>query len=78
MLLFLAEHVHEEFIFTMAIDRTTGLPMGLRSTIHCVVTAISVYDVYNGLIPASWTRCVSSRCFRVQYSPPIRLPISNP
>jgi glucoamylase len=53
-LLFLAEHMPEDYVLTMAIDRTTGLPVGPRGTIHCVVAAISVYDAYNGLIPPSW------------------------
>jgi len=60
-LLFLAEYMPEDYVLTMAIDRTTGLPVGPRGTIHCVVAAITVYDAYNGLIPPSWAHSASSR-----------------
>jgi glucoamylase len=60
-LLFLAEHTPEDYVLTMAIDRVTGLPVGPRGTVHCVVAAISVYDAYNGLIPPSWPHCASGR-----------------
>jgi glucoamylase len=58
-LLFLAEHMPEDYVLPMAIDRTTGLPVGPRGTIHCLVAAISVYDAYNGLIPPSWAHGAS-------------------
>jgi glucoamylase len=60
-LLFLAEHMPEDYVLPMAIDRTTGLPVGPRGTIHCLVAAISVYDAYNGLIPPSWAHGASGR-----------------
>jgi hypothetical protein len=53
-LLFLAEHTPEDYVLTLAIDRTTGKPVGPRGTVHCLVAAMSVHDVYNGLIPSSW------------------------
>ena len=58
-LLFLAEHMPEDYVLTMAIDRTTGLPVGPRGTIHNLLAAISVYDAYNGLIPPSWAHGAS-------------------
>jgi glucoamylase len=60
-LLFLSEYMPEDYVLTMAIDRTTGLPVGPRGTIHCVVAAISVYDAYNGLIPPSWAHGADGR-----------------
>jgi hypothetical protein len=33
--LFLAEHMPEDYVLTMAIDRPTGLSVGPRGTIHC-------------------------------------------
>jgi glucoamylase len=60
-LLFLAEHTPEDYVVTMAIDRATGLPVGPRGTVHSVVSAISVYDAYNGLIPPSWVHGASGR-----------------
>jgi glucoamylase len=60
-LLFLSEYMPEDYVLTMAIDRTTGLPVGPRGTIHCVVAGISVYDAYNGLIPPSWAHGASGR-----------------
>lgn len=62
-LLFLAERMPEDFVLPMAIDRTTGLPVGPRATIHCLIAAISAYDAYNGLIPPSWTHGASGRRF---------------
>ena len=61
LLLFLSEHTPEDYILTMAIDRTTGQPVGPRGTIHCVVAAISVFDAYNGLIPPSWAHGTGGR-----------------
>jgi len=45
----------------MAVDHTTGLTVGPRGTIHCVVVAISVHDAYNGLIPPSWAHGACGR-----------------
>ena len=43
----------EDYVLSMAINRTTGFPVGPRGTIHCLVVAISVCDAYNGLTPPS-------------------------
>jgi glucoamylase len=67
-LLFLAEYMPEDYVLTMAIDRTTGLPVGPRGTIHCVVAGISVYDAYNGLIPPSWARGASGRFSKLPWN----------
>jgi hypothetical protein len=37
--------------------------MSSRGTILCVVTAISVYAAYDGLIPPAWARRANSRSF---------------
>ena len=58
-LLFLAEHMPEDYVLTMAIDRTTGLPVGPRGTVHGLLAAISVHDAYNGYIPPSWAHGAS-------------------
>jgi len=60
-LLFLAEHMPEDYVLPMAIDRTTGLAVGPRGAIHCLIAAINVYDAYNRLIPLSWAHSASSR-----------------
>jgi glucoamylase len=60
-ILFLAERTPEDYVLTMSIDRTTGLPVGPRGTIHSLAGAISVYDAYNGLIPPSWAHGGSGR-----------------
>ena len=58
-ILFIAEHTPEDYVLTLAIDRTTGQPVGPRGTVHCLVSAMSVHDVYNGLIPPSWAHGTS-------------------
>jgi hypothetical protein len=60
-ILFIAEHTPEDLVLTLAIDRTTGQPVGPRGTVHCLVAAMSVHDVYNGLIPPSWPHGTSGR-----------------
>jgi glucoamylase len=60
-LLFVAEHTPEDYVLTLAIDRTTGKPVGPRGTVHCLVAAMSVRDVYNGMIPPSWADGTSGR-----------------
>ena len=60
-LLFLAEHMPEDYILTMAFDRTTGTPVGPRGTILGLLAAISAYDAYNGFIPPSWENGAGSR-----------------
>ena len=39
----------------MAMDRTTAEPSGSAGTIHSLVAALTVYDVYKGLIPIRGT-----------------------
>lgn len=53
-LLFVADHTPEDYVLPLAIDGTTGKPVGPRGAIHCLVAALSVYDAYNGLVPPSW------------------------
>jgi glucoamylase len=53
-LLFLSEHTPDDYVLPMAMNGTTGEPVGPRGTIHCLVAALSLYDAYNGLIPRSW------------------------
>ncbi|KAI0246449.1 Six-hairpin glycosidase-like protein [Lactifluus subvellereus] len=53
-LLLLADHTPDDYVLTQAIDRATGEPVGPRGTLHCLVSALSVYDAYNGFIPPSW------------------------
>jgi len=54
ILIFLRDHMPDDYIVSMAFDRTTGEPVGPRGTLHCLSAALGVYDAYNGLIPPSW------------------------
>jgi glucoamylase len=53
-LLFLADHMPDDYILPMAIEKTTGEPMGPRGTLHSLVAVLGVYEAYIGLIPPSW------------------------
>jgi len=53
-LLFVADHTPDDYVLPLAIDGTTGKPVGPRGALHCLVAALSVYDAYNGLVPPSW------------------------
>ena len=35
-------------------NRTTGEPFGPRGVVHSLLSALTVNDAYNGLIPPSW------------------------
>lgn len=52
--LFVAEHTPDDYVLTMAMDRESADPVGPRGTLHCLVSVLSVYDAYHGLIPPSW------------------------
>jgi len=54
ILIFLRDHMPDDYIVSMAFDRTTGEPVGPRGTLHCLSAALGAYDAYNGLIPSSW------------------------
>ena len=54
ILIFLRDRTPDDYILSMAFDRTTGEPVGPRGTIHCLSAALSAYGAYNGLIPPSW------------------------
>ena len=53
-LLFVAEHIPEDYVLPMAMDRITAAPTGSAGTIHSLIGALTVYDAYKGLIPDSW------------------------
>ena len=53
-LLFVADHIPEDYVLPMAMDRITAQPTGARGTIHCLIASLSVYNAYKGLIPPSW------------------------
>lgn len=53
-LLFLVDHTPDDLVLTMAMDKESAEPVGPRGTLHCLVSVLSVYDSYNGLIPPSW------------------------
>jgi hypothetical protein len=54
-ILFLSDHTPDDYVLTLAIDKTTGEPVGPRGAIHPLSATLSVYGAYNGLIPPSWT-----------------------
>ena len=37
-------------------NRTTGVPFGPRGVLHSLLSALTVNDAYNGLIPPSWAQ----------------------
>jgi len=53
-ILFLSDHTPDDYILSLAIDKTTGEPVGPRGAIHPLSATLSVYGAYNGLIPPSW------------------------
>lgn len=53
-LLFVADHIPDDYVLPMAMDRTTAQPTGARGTIHCLIASLSVYNAYKGLVPPSW------------------------
>jgi glucoamylase len=53
-ILFVADHTPDDYVLTLAMDATSGEPVGPRGVLHCLVSAISLYDAYNGLVPPSW------------------------
>jgi glucoamylase len=53
-ILFLADHTPNNHILPLGFDRTTGEPVGPRGAILSLAAALTVFDVYNGLIPPSW------------------------
>ena len=53
-LLFVADHIPEDYVLPMAMDRTTAEPTGSAGTIHSLIAALTVYDAYKGLVPHSW------------------------
>ncbi|KAI9457901.1 Six-hairpin glycosidase-like protein, partial [Russula earlei] len=54
ILLFLADHMPDDYVLPMGIDGATGEPLGPRGVLHSLVSAFGVYDAYNGMIPPSW------------------------
>ena len=52
--LFLSDHTPDDYVLTLAIDKTTGEPVGPRGAIHPLSATLSIYGAYNGLIPPSW------------------------
>jgi len=53
-ILFVADHTPDDYVLTLAMDATTGEPVGPRGVLHCLVSAVSLFDAYNGLVPPSW------------------------
>jgi len=53
-ILFLSDHTPDDYVLSLAIDKTTGEPVGPRGAIHPLSATLSVYGAYNGLIPPSW------------------------
>ena len=53
-LLFVADHIPDDYVLPMAMDRITAQPTGARGTIHCLIASLSVYNAYKGLVPPSW------------------------
>ena len=53
-LLFLADHTPDDYVLPLAMDKTTGDPVGPRGVTHSLAAALGVNDAYNGLIPPSW------------------------
>lgn len=49
--LFLADHTPGDLVLTTAMDEESAEPVGPRGTLHCLVSVLSMYDSYNGLIP---------------------------
>ena len=37
-------------------NRTTGEPFGPRGVLHSLLSALTVNDAYNGLVPPSWAQ----------------------
>lgn len=52
--LFVADHTPDDYVLTMAMNKESADPVGPRGTLHCLVSVLSVYDAYHGLIPPSW------------------------
>jgi glucoamylase len=53
-LLFVADHIPDDYVLPMAMDRITAQPTGSRGTIHCLIASLSLYNAYKGLVPPSW------------------------
>ena len=53
-LLFLADHMPDDYVLSMVFDKVTWKPVGPRGNAHALVAALGVYDAYNGFVPPSW------------------------
>ncbi|KAI9449115.1 Six-hairpin glycosidase-like protein [Lactarius psammicola] len=53
-ILFVADHIPDNYVLPMAMDKTTAEPTGSPGTIHSLISALSLYNAYKGLIPPSW------------------------
>ncbi|KAN0139654.1 glycoside hydrolase family 15 protein [Lactarius tabidus] len=53
-ILLVAKYTPEDYVLTWSMNKTTGAPYGPRGLAHSFVSAYTVYDAYNGLIPPSW------------------------
>src|SRR6266702_709310 len=53
-ILFVADHIPDNYVLPMAMDKTTAAPTGSPGTIHSLISALSLYNSYKGLIPPSW------------------------
>ncbi|KAN0139655.1 glycoside hydrolase family 15 protein [Lactarius tabidus] len=53
-ILLVSKHTPDDYVLTWTMNRTTGEPFGPRGVVHSLLSALTVNDAYNGLIPPSW------------------------
>jgi hypothetical protein len=53
-LLFIMDHIPDNYVLPMAMDRITTKPTGSQGTIHCLIASLSLYNTYKGLVPPLW------------------------
>ena len=52
----LSKHTPADYVLPLSINGTSGEPYGPRGSLRSMAAALTARDVYNGLVPPSWTR----------------------